>query len=187
MEAVSPQARQEFPLRRPWRPRVARALSRARNDESRRPIHGGHRSRSFRAPRGQGVIQGVRTALAERRGPGASDRRCASTASMSSTPTASPAGSSIPTTTRRPFSSARTALSAPATPPARRPRRRSGPRSTRTPEPPSTAPHPASGRIAVKVINHLGDETKTSVPGVIWAAGQRVSARRRHWRAPGND
>ena len=78
-------------------------------------------------------------------------------------PTASPAGSSTPTTTRRASSSARPTSLA-RTIPTTRSRPPSKPRSTRTPGPrlhsDTSRPFdkPKLGRIAVKVINHLGDE-----------------------------
>ena len=76
---------------------------------------------------------------------------------------ASPAGSSIPTTTRKASSSVMPTSLARATR-TRRSRQRSKPRSIRRPGRLYTAPSRAlstsqsRGRIAVKVINHLGDE-----------------------------
>ncbi len=78
-------------------------------------------------------------------------------------PTTSPAGSSTPTTTRRASSSATPTSPAP-TSPTRSSSAPCGPRSTRPPGRASTAPsaapstRPTTGKIAVKVINHYGDE-----------------------------
>ena len=74
----------------------------------------------------------------------------------------SPPGSSTPTTTKKASLSATPISSAPTTP-TRHSRPRCRPRSTRMPGQPFTARHPplpaaARRRIAVKVINHFGDE-----------------------------
>ena len=78
-------------------------------------------------------------------------------------PTTSPAGSSTPTTTRK-ASSCATPTSPAPTSPTTSCSAPSGPRSTKPPGQPSTAPPaarssaPSTGKIAVKVINHYGDE-----------------------------
>ena len=79
------------------------------------------------------------------------------------TPTASPAGSSTPTTTKKASSSATPTSSAPTIPTARsRPRLKAeiNEEAWATLNSDTSRPFdkPKSGRIAVKVINHLGDE-----------------------------
>ena len=80
---------------------------------------------------------------------------------LSRRPTTSPAGSSTPTTTARASSSATPTSPAPTTPttssnaPCAPTSTKPGRRSTRTS--PARSP-PETGKIAVKVINHYGDE-----------------------------
>ena len=125
-------------------------------DRRRQPVHG-----LRRAGRGDQEAEG-RQARRRDQGPGRvrPDHR---RRSATPRPTTSPAGSSTPTTTARASSCAMPISPAP-TNPTRSSSAPCGPRSTKPPGAASTArpaarsTQPETGKIAVKVINHYGDE-----------------------------